>query len=139
LLDGEQREASLRLGEHLITARHVYTYGWSPRAHDGSPWPPAAALVIQLAADEYLVAGTAIALSFDLVNANRDADTNAEGNNNATASISIGFASIDLVNISERTITPIRRLNGDQSHQGRHARIEVGDWSILHLKLYRYR
>jgi hypothetical protein len=34
--------------------------------------------------------------------------------------------------------TPGYRLNGDQSHQGRHLRIEAGDWNIQHIKLYRY-
>ena len=28
--------------------------------------------------------------------------------------------------------------NGDQTHQGRHARIGVGEWKILHIKLYEY-
>jgi len=32
----------------------------------------------------------------------------------------------------------VRRDNGDQNHQGRHVRIEMDDWRILHIKLYRY-
>ena len=32
----------------------------------------------------------------------------------------------------------VRRHNGDQDHQGRHARISVGDWKILHIQLYEY-
>ena len=32
----------------------------------------------------------------------------------------------------------VRRENGDQDHQGRHARISVGDYKILHVKLYQY-
>ena len=32
----------------------------------------------------------------------------------------------------------LRRENGDQDHQGRHARISVGDYKILHVKLYEY-
>ena len=32
----------------------------------------------------------------------------------------------------------IRRDNGDQDHQGRHARISCGDNKILHIKLYEY-
>ena len=32
----------------------------------------------------------------------------------------------------------LRRHNGDQTHQGRHARIGVGEWKILHIKLYEY-
>jgi len=33
----------------------------------------------------------------------------------------------------------LRRHNGDQSHQGRHARISVGDWKLLHIQLYEYK
>lgn len=32
----------------------------------------------------------------------------------------------------------VRRLNGDQNHQGRHVRIPVGDFKILHVQLYEY-
>jgi hypothetical protein len=32
----------------------------------------------------------------------------------------------------------IRRHNGDQTHQGRHARIGVSEWKLLHIKLYEY-
>lgn len=32
----------------------------------------------------------------------------------------------------------VRRLNGDQDHQGRHVRISVGDFKILHVQLYEY-
>jgi hypothetical protein len=30
------------------------------------------------------------------------------------------------------------RMNGDQSHQGRHLRIPEGDFSIQKIKLYTY-
>ena len=33
----------------------------------------------------------------------------------------------------------LRRLNGDQDHQGRHVRIACGEWKILHVRLYDYR
>jgi hypothetical protein len=33
----------------------------------------------------------------------------------------------------------IRWLNGDQTHQGRHLRLEPGRFAIQRLKLYRYR
>lgn len=32
----------------------------------------------------------------------------------------------------------VRRMNGDQDHQGRHVRIPVNDYSIQHVKLYTY-
>ena len=50
----------------------------------------------------------------------------------------IGIGSIDEISIDTEGIHPLRRDNGDQSHQGRHARISVGDWKILHVRLYEY-
>ncbi|WP_170134493.1 DUF5597 domain-containing protein [Echinicola strongylocentroti] len=32
-----------------------------------------------------------------------------------------------------------RKMNGDQSHQGRHLRIETGNYGIQKLKLYQYK
>ena len=51
----------------------------------------------------------------------------------------IGLLSVDEVAISDDgTMQYLRRHNGDQTHQGRHARIGVGEWKILHIKLYEY-
>ena len=51
-----------------------------------------------------------------------------------------GIGSVDEVKVDEDgTFSYIRRLNGDQDHQGRHVRISVGEFQILHVKLYEYK
>jgi hypothetical protein len=51
----------------------------------------------------------------------------------------IGIGPVDEVKADgQGKFTYLRRLNGDQTHQGRHVRISVGDWQILHVKLYEY-
>ena len=51
----------------------------------------------------------------------------------------IGLLSVDEVSIADDgTMKYLRRHNGDQTHQGRHARIGVGEWKLLHIKLYEY-
>ena len=51
----------------------------------------------------------------------------------------LGIGFVDEVSIDPQgQLTYLRRHNGDQDHQGRHARISVGDWKILHIKLYEY-
>lgn len=51
----------------------------------------------------------------------------------------IGIGFIDEVRIDDAgNMRYVRRDNGDQSHQGRHARISVGEYKILHIKLYEY-
>ena len=50
-----------------------------------------------------------------------------------------GIGYVDEVTIkADGKIEYLRRLNGDEDHQGRHARISVGEWKILHIKLYEY-
>jgi hypothetical protein len=109
------------MGNYRLIGRHVYTYGWDPASKDGSRWPEAGVLVIQLSPDEFLVAGTGVAVTFDRFD----------------SSLS-GIGSVDLVEIHGDRLTPIRRMNGDQSHQGRHLRIEVGSYQLQHIKLYKY-
>ena len=51
----------------------------------------------------------------------------------------LGLLSVDEVSIADDgTMQYLRRHNGDQTHQGRHVRIVVGEWKILHIKLYEY-
>ena len=51
----------------------------------------------------------------------------------------LGIGYVDEVAIQpDGTLRYLRRENGDQDHQGRHARISVGDYKILHVKLYDY-
>ena len=52
----------------------------------------------------------------------------------------LGLLSVDEVTIDQQgQMQYLRRHNGDQSHQGRHARISIGDWKILHIQLYEYK
>ena len=51
----------------------------------------------------------------------------------------LGILAVDEVEIgSAGTMQYLRRHNGDQTHQGRHARIGVGEWKMLHIQLYEY-
>ena len=51
----------------------------------------------------------------------------------------IGIGTVDEVAINEDgTMKYLRRLNGDQTHQGRHVSISSGDNKILHVRLYEY-
>jgi hypothetical protein len=52
----------------------------------------------------------------------------------------VGLASVDEVAVNaDGTLTLLRRLNGDQTHQGRHARISVGEYKTLYIRLYKYK
>ena len=50
-----------------------------------------------------------------------------------------GIGAVDEVSVNDDgSLRYIRRHNGDQSHQGRHARISVDDYKILRVTLYEY-
>ncbi|GAA4166840.1 DUF5597 domain-containing protein [Gryllotalpicola daejeonensis] len=88
----------------------------------GSRLLPAAAIVIRTSADELIVAGMGVTLTF----------------HSPAAADTVGILSCE-----EGRFDPewrhLRWLNGDQTHQGRHVRLEPGRFAVQRVRLYRYR
>jgi beta-galactosidase GanA len=85
---------------------------------------PRGGLIIALAPDEFLIAGSAIAVTFE-----------PTGPGDPIAGI-LSAQEGSFVNGQWR----VRRwLNGDQTHQGRHIRLPPGAFTVQRVKLYRYR
>lgn len=151
--DGEQKERILREGTMQLTCRHYFTLPWDPRSKDGSIWPEAGGIIIRLADDEYIVAGSGIVIEFARTDENllrrKLGEDGFAATGGAEADVAqqrwqgkarIGLGSVDEVRLNaDGTMTYVRRLNGDEDHQGRHVRIGVDDFKILHVKLYEYR
>jgi beta-galactosidase GanA len=122
-LNNEHLSDTLILGGYQLIVKHDYTLGWNPEAKNNS-WPDAGGIIICTAPGEYWVAGTGLVINFALPE-----------NNSGSA----GIYSIEEGIFSSDSIwQPNRRLNGDQSHQGRHLRIPMNRYSIQKLKLYTY-
>lgn len=153
LFDQTDKERIIRDGRVVLTARHYYTLPWDPRATDGSVWPEGGAIVTKLGENDYLLAGSGIVVSFatDYEKAREEQKTLGEdgfalAGSNASPTAKgrftgkrMGIGSVDEVTIDEQgAIHFLRRHNGDQDHQGRHARISCDDWKILRIKLYEY-
>lgn len=134
-----------------ITANHFFTLPWDPRATDGSVWPEAGGIVIRVAPMEYIIAGTGLVVKFEdptesdvkrrlgedgFANAGND-DTQAKQTWKAKRRIGLGPVR-QLRATDDGRLEFVRQLNGDQTHQGRHVRIGVDDFEILHVKLYQY-
>jgi beta-galactosidase GanA len=109
------------LGVYRFTARHDHTLGWTAESKQDD-WPLTAGLIIQLAKDEFLVAGTGIVLTF----ASQMAGSQA------------GIEWIEEGEFVKGKWVVKRYLNGDENHQGRHLRIPFGEYGIQKLKLYTY-
>ena len=149
--DNDSTERILRHDGLKITANHYFTLPWDPRATDGSEWMPVGGVIIRLAPDEYIIAGTGIVVKFENEtessvkrNLGEDGFLNAGSDRNAAPSwgggMRAGLASVDEVAVNpDGTLRLVRRYNGDETHQGRHVRIGVDDFQVLHVKLYQYK
>ena len=81
-------------------------------------------LVIATGPDEFVFAGTGTTITFE---------TGSE------AAGLVGILSVEEGRFVNGQWQPGRRLNGDQTHQGRHLRLPTGKFGIQRIKLYRYR
>ena len=84
---------------------------------------PAGGLMIALGDDEFLFAGIGLTITF----------APAEGGDQA------GLLSVAEGRYVDGQWQHLRWLNGDQTHQGRHVRLEPGRFTLQRVKLYRYR
>jgi len=156
LFSQDDKETVINDGDCILTCRHNFTLPWDPRATDGSTWPEGGAVIVRLNPLEYLIAGNGIVVSFQTAEENRQSQQKELGEDGfATAGkdkdasqtkkekkfhgkrLGIGF--LDEVDVdADGRLVYLRRENGDQDHQGRHARISVGEHKILHVQLYSY-
>ena len=152
LFDQDDKERVIDDEGVVMTCRHYFTLPWDARATDGSTWLEGGAMLIRLGKYDYLLAGSGVVIDFKTrTEKNQEQkkqlgeDGFAEAGAAPQSSVSkftgsrLGLLSVDEVNIDHQgQMHFLRRHNGDQSHQGRHARISVGEWKILHIQLYEY-
>ena len=122
LLDSTAQIERVRLGEYILTVKHEFSwqYGWRP----GVDTPRVGGMVIMLAPDEFVIAGTGILVTFAPI---------------AGENTRAGIARADEGTFVKGEWKPGRRLNGDQTHQGRHVHLPGGAYGIQKVKLYTYR
>lgn len=97
------------------TVKVSFVDPWTPR--DKQVFTAHGGLVIRLSADEFLVAGSGITLTF------------GEG---------VGLEKVTEGRFVDGAWVEGRWLNGDETHQGRHVRLEPGRFQTQRVKLYRY-
>ena len=110
-------------------------------------------MLIRLGKYDYLLAGSGVVIDFKTPTEKQqevkkqlgeDGFAEAGGSTGPKANKRFNGKRIGLLSVDEVTISDdgkmqyLRRHNGDQTHQGRHARISVGEWKLLHIRLYEY-
>ena len=87
-------------------------------------WATTGAIVIQTGENEFYLAGSGIVITF---------------RNIKNPDLIVGILKADEGEIENNKWKIIRHLNGDQTHQGRHIRIFLDDYSIQRFELYNYK
>lgn len=122
LLDKETQENVLKLGDYEFTVKHSYTLGYEANSKN-EVWEPAGAIIIQMEKNEFYLAGSGIVITFK---------------NLKNPELKVGILKDEEGEFENSVWKVIRRLNGDQTHQGRHLRIFLNDYSIQKFTLYNY-
>lgn len=153
LFDSENKERIIADDDLTITARHFFTLPWDPRATNGSIWPEGGGILLKLSKNEYIVAGSGIVLEFAKTSEKQTIEKQKQLGEDGFAlrndqiktkhdkfkGMRCGIGYVDEVKVDkDGKLHYVRRLNGEQDHQGRHVRISVGDFKILHVQLYEY-
>jgi beta-galactosidase GanA len=114
----EQRlPQQLRLGNYILNVSFDRPTGQTASILSGG-------LVITIGEGEYIFAGTGLTVTFEAA---------------APGDQQVGLLSVEEGKYVNGQWVPGRRLNGDQTHQGRHLHLVPGEFGIQRIKLYRYR
>jgi beta-galactosidase GanA len=129
----EQRlPQKLRLGDYVlnVTFERQLTQGSGPQnpgvqTSTGSPSTVlSGGLVIATGPNEFVFAGTGLTVTFEV---------------ETPGDPIVGILAADEGQYANGQWIQGRRLNGDQTHQGRHLRLPAGKFGIQRIRLYRYR
>jgi beta-galactosidase GanA len=134
ILDAQGKQQTRALVLHATSPRAIRTValgGYVFEASLSRTWPArtlatddGAMLVIETAPDEFLVAGSGLSVAIT-----RDPDTDGR---------IAGIASIEQVAKQNGQWVTERRLNGDQSNQGRQLQMDAHEVRVYRVKLYNY-
>ena len=122
LLDKENPETTFTLGDYEFIVKHSHTLGWESNAKN-EVWEPAGAIFIRTGENEFYIAGTGIVATFK---------------NTKLENAKVGILKNTEISKIDDNWKVLRHLNGDQTHQGRHIRIFLGNYIIQKLELNNY-
>jgi hypothetical protein len=122
LLDSANQKARIKLGDFIFNVSHAYSWRYAPRTEGDNP--RFGGMIIMVSPDDFFIAGRGLIVTFET----------------GTAEKTIaGIGSIDEGKFIDGKWVPGLRLNGDQSHQGRHVDLPGNTFSIQKVRLYKYK
>ena len=122
ILDSAGQKAEIKLGDYTFIVHHEYTWPYAPKTEGENP--RYGGMVIMVSPNEYYIAGRGMIITFK------------SGTDDGSI---VGIGSIDEGKFVNGKWVPGLRLNGDQSHQGRHMDLPGDTYSIQKVILYKYK
>jgi hypothetical protein len=122
LLDSASQKTRIILGDYIFNVSHEYSWPYAP--HSEGDNPRFGGLIIMVSPDEFYIAGRGLIVTFE---------TNTHDNSIA------GIGSLDEGKFVDGNWVPGLRMNGDQSHQGRHMDLPGNTFSIQKVRLYKFK
>lgn len=121
-LDSASQSAEIKLGDYTFVIKHEYSWPYAPKTQGDNP--RYGGMIIMISPDEFYIAGRGMVITFKP--AKEDGSI-------------AGIGSIDEGRFEEGKWISGLRLNGDQSHQGRHMNLPGNIYNIQKVKLYQYK
>jgi beta-galactosidase GanA len=121
LLDSANQKAKIKLGDYTFNFHHAYSWKYAPQTEGENP--RFGGLIIMVSPEEFYIAGSGLIVTFESAQEDQKA----------------GIGSLDEGKFVGGRWIAGRRLNGDQSHQGRHMDLPGNTFSIQKVKLYKYK
>ena len=122
IADATDKETVLTINGIDFKCSHDLTLGWNPEAEDPQKWGETSVMIMDMGNDMYLLMGTGVVTTV----------SSSDGKGR------VGIERIDEVVFDDYgRMKKLRRLNGDESHQGRHIRIPFGSFGTQLVKIYR--
>ena len=122
ILDSANQKAEIKLGDYIFIVHHEYSWPYAPKTEGENP--RYGGMIIMVSPDEYYVAGRGMVITF------RSASNDGK---------IVGIGSDDEGKFVDGRWIPGLRLNGDQTHQGRHIDLPGNTFSIQKVRLYKYK
>jgi beta-galactosidase GanA len=122
IVDSASQIAEIKLGGYEFNVHHEYSWPYAPKIEGENP--RYGGMIIMILPDEFYVAGRGMVITF------KSADDEGEY---------VGIGSDDKGRFVNGKWVPGLRLNGDQTHQGRHIDLPGDTYSIQKIRLYKYK
>jgi beta-galactosidase GanA len=121
LVDKGDQPKIFRVGDLELYVDHDYTFPWAAPARNDPTWPRAGGIIVEIGHGEFIVAGNGIIITFGAKDA------------------LVGIERVDEGRVENGKFVVTRRLNGDETHQGRQLRLPMGALGVQRVKLYTYK